>query len=494
MLRNLAVLLLTLLATHARAGGYVFEYSDNCNNAYHHYLSLHFDEGRASVMREIRTNPYNLMATYISDYEDYILLMLNSDKEDFEQRKSHLDTRLNLLENGDKNSPWYRFCRAGIYLHWTVIYLRFGEHLKAANLFRKSYSLLNDNRKQFPDFEYNVIFTGIEEAVVGSLPGNYKWIASIMGIKGSVKNGIEKLNKFVTTHTDKQPFHLETKLYYEYTRFYFMAQQKEAWAAISSSQYPVENNLLNAYFRVYLGIDYNKSDDVIATINTIAHNKDYDRYPFFNFQMGIALLTRLDSNCVGYFYSYLNHYKGDAHVKDAWLKMAYYWHIAGQDDKAEYCRKQIDKVGSTELDVDKNAQKYYDNKTLPDRRLLKVRMLLDGGYYNRAFDFLKEIDINTVAIADKAEYYYRLGRVYEESGESSKAQDYFTLAVNMGSKRKEQFGARAALHKGKLYEHQGDKTNALKWYQEALDMPSHDFQNSIDQQAKAGINRIEDKL
>jgi hypothetical protein len=44
---------------------------------------------------------------------------------------------------------------------------------------------------------------------------------------------------------------------------------------------------------------------------------------------------------------------------------------------------------------------------------------------------------------------------------------------------------------GIIYEHTGQTKEAIDRYNECLDMPSHDFQNSIDNQAKAGLNRIE---
>ncbi len=477
------------------AANYVYDYTPNCNAAYHQILSLHFDEGRQLVLKEFRNNPYNLMGTFISDYEDFIFLMLNCDKAEYEQRKGHLDTRLELLDNGDEKSPWFRFCKAGIYMHWTVIYLRFGDHLKGANMFRRSYALLKENQRLFPGFEYNDIFSGFEDAIIGSLPGNYKWLASIAGMKGSIKNGVARLGAFMAKHDDSQPFRLETELYYQYTRFYFMSRQKEVWDIVNSPSFSVENNLLNAYFKIYLATDYNKSEEVIKTFRKVFGQKDFNKYPFFNFQMGLALLSDMDSNCIYYFQTFLKDNKGEMHVKDAWIKMAYYWYIAGRQDKANYCRTQILKSGNTELDVDKNAEKFGGGTDWPDRRLLQSRLLLDGGYYTRAFGVLSGIVPASLAtVAEKTEYYYRLGRVYEESGERSRATDYFNLSINNGRNDHCQFAARAALHKGRMCEVSGDKSRALQYYQEALDMPAHDFQNNIDLQAKAGINRINEKI
>jgi tetratricopeptide (TPR) repeat protein len=100
--------------------------------------------------------------------------------------------------------------------------------------------------------------------------------------------------------------------------------------------------------------------------------------------------------------------------------------------------------------------------------------------------------------ADRAEYHFRLGRVYEEMALSTaksqltkQALAQYRDAMTEGKDRKEQFAARAALHMGKIYERLGVYAEAVTMYRLCLDMPEHDFQNSIDQQAKSGINRIE---
>jgi TPR repeat protein len=91
------------------------------------------------------------------------------------------------------------------------------------------------------------------------------------------------------------------------------------------------------------------------------------------------------------------------------------------------------------------------------------------------------------------EYFFRYGRVNEESANDAQALEWYRNAIRIGNKRHEQFAARAALQMGRIYEREGLKDQAMNSYMECLEMPAHDFQNSIDQLAKAGINRIEGK-
>jgi tetratricopeptide (TPR) repeat protein len=477
--------------TPAAASQFVFEYNENCSRAYENYLSLHVQEAREIIISEMKTNPYNLMATYLSDYEDCIVLLLNCDKTEYDDRAGHLDTRIALLENGDHNSPWYRFCKAGIYLHWAIVKMRFGEQYSAAVNFHRSFAMLKDNKRLFPAFEYNQVFGGLEEAVVGSIPGSYKWLAGVFGMKGNVKNGTEKLGTFINTHHPNDPLYTETLLYYLYTRFYLLMEQKEVWNFLSSAKFNTHNNLLNTFVKVNIALDHRKSDAAIETLQAAAHDLNYYRYPVFDYQMGMALLTKGDTLCARYFRQFLKKNKSDLYIKDCWQKMALTWYIAGDMQQASYCKEQAKLQGSTRLDADKQAARFAESTMWPLKKLLQGRLMTDGGYYAQAQAILNSIDTNSLTNpADRGEYYFRMGRVLEES-ENSKALDYYQSAINAGNKRHEQFAARAALQMGKMYEHMGMTAQAKRKYEECLDMPSHDFQNSIDQQAKAGINRME---
>lgn len=471
--------------------GYVFDYNGACTTAYQQFLSLHMDEGRATVQNELKSNPGNLMATYIADYEDCIQLLISCDKVAFETSQDHMDQRLEQIEKGDHNNPWYRLCKSGIYLHWALINMRLGNLYHEAIYFRKSFVLLRENKELFPSFEYNAVFGGLQEAVAGSLPSNYRWLASLAGISGSVKKGTALLSDFVATHKSDQPLYAEAVLYHLFTRFYLVAEQKEVWDYLNSNRFSTQDNLLNTFAKVNIAIDYRKADVALQTLHAAASQAAFSKYAVFDFQTGVALLNKADTTCTWYFAQYLKKNKSELFIKDAWQKMAFAWYVAGDTRRANYCRSQISIQGTARLDPDKQASRFAESNIWPNRSLLHARLLIEGGNYPLALSILNSIDFASLTEpADKAEYFFRLGRVYEESGMSNKGLENYQLAINVGRGRHDQFAARAALHKGRIYELAGNRSQAIASYNECLDMPPHDFQNSIDNQAKAGLNRL----
>ena len=220
-------------------------------------MSLHMAEGHAALVKEIKANPYNLMAVYLADYEDCLLLLFNGDAKELQQLRGHQDERLALLDRGDKRSPWHKLCRAGIYLHWALVHVRFGENLKAGLAFRRSYLLLKENRDMFPQFEYNNIFLSMEQVVVGSIPDNYQWLASSFGLKGgNIKKGIAGLAQFVNKHNYQSPLYNEAVIYYCYLKFYMQSKKEEVWMFLDRVRIETDNNLMNKFVKVNIAVNY----------------------------------------------------------------------------------------------------------------------------------------------------------------------------------------------------------------------------------------------
>lgn len=439
------------------------------------------------------------MAVYIADYEDCIELLINANKDEYDERVEAMAKRMSLLAKGsDVASPWYRFCYAGAYLHRAIVNIRFNEQYKAAYNFRKSFALLHENERLYPGFANNMVIAGLQEAVVGALPRNYRWLASVLGVYGNVRAGTAKLQRFVALHDARDPLYDEAVLYYLYARFYLLSEQQQVWDFLCSDGFSDKGNLLRSFVKANIALDFRKADSAVAVLDRAADNADYGAYPIFEHQMGMALLARCDTNCVTHFNLYLQHNKSDLYVKDSWQKMAFAWYVWGRQGMAQYCKEQIAQHGLRHIDADKQAARFAEQGSWPNRMLLMVRLLTDGGYTTQALGQIEKMRPADLRAADRAEYHYRKGRIYEELAQmhaahmsNTQALDEYRKCIQVREAWQDQFAARAALQRGRIFERLSMADEAIESYRECLDLPQHDFQNSIDQQAKAGLNRIE---
>lgn len=475
----------------AQAVPYIYDYNENCSNAYKEYLALRLDEGNTLIKQELSANPSNLTAVFLSDYSDLFTLLFNGDKNDYEARKANPDKRISLIEKGSKASPWYRISKAGIYMHWAMIYLRIGEELKAARYFRKAYLLAKENQSLFPDFPQNNFFMGVCETVVGTIPDEYKWIASLFGMKGSVNRGLAKLTSFINTTAPNDALRNEALIFHCYLKFYLQSRQEEVWKLLNSNRFPTQGNALNSFVKANIALNYRRADVALQTLQAVQNTKTYSLFPAFDYEMGSALLFKLDDKAPVYFNKFISRDKGNFFVKDALMQMAQSYYLQGNIQKANSCRQQIKTKGSAATDSDKQAQRFANGNVWVAVPVLKARYLVDGGYYGKALEILNDCNINSLtAVADKLEYNFRMARAYDELNQDSKAVQYYQLTINEGRNRKEHFAARAALQMGLMYERLGKNRDAVSMYKDCLSMKDHDFQSNIDQQAKAGLNRL----
>ena len=121
---------------------------------------------------------------------------------------------------------------------------------------------------------------------------------------------------------------------------------------------------------------------------------------------------------------------------------------------------------------------------------MQARLLNDGGYFRDALKLLHGKSVSDFhAVEDQLELAYRVGRLYDDMGADTAAIPFYKEAIRLGEQRKEYFAARAALQLGMLYEGKGDKASAISWFERCMNMPDHDYKNSLDQRAKAGVAR-----
>jgi tetratricopeptide (TPR) repeat protein len=483
---TIAIGFLWPIAIHAQK----FEFNDNCIKAYQSFMAMKVETGKLYLKNELATNNKNALPLVLINYEDFITLTFNENPSEFKKRKPLLDQRLDLLENTDKNSPYYLFSKGLLRLQWSIIRTKYGEYWDAAWDFRKSYLLFSENKKKFPSFKYNNVFLGTQEALISTIPSGYKWISTILGLKGNMKNGMGMLKNYFMSN--EIPFKEESYLYYIYLKNYLENDIDGASSLIASHNLDTKNNMLYLFMAANLALNNKKASITESLILNRNKSKEYMPFPMLDYELADAKMKRLDyTGAIELFQKYLNTSKSDFYIKDACLSIAYCYYLQGDVAKAKAYKQKIKTVGKQEADADKQAQKFSQSGTFPNTELLKARLLNDGGNNNQALTILLAKDVKTLrSESEKLEYYYRLSRVYDDMNNDDKALEFYNYTIKIGSESTDYFAARAALQAGYIFEKKGNKSEALRYFNMVLDMEDHDYKNSLDQRAKASINRV----
>ncbi|MEI7499104.1 MAG: tetratricopeptide repeat protein [Bacteroidota bacterium] len=467
-------------------------------------MSLKFSEAQKLIEIEKTIDGSNLIPVYLENYIDFLTLFISEDRTIYNRLKEQKSARINKLEKGCKNSPFYDFCLAGVNLQWALSRLKFGDYTSAAFEIRKAHALLTANEIRYPSFTLNKIGLGVVHVIVGIIPDNYKWVANLMGLDGSLDQGlgeIRQVAEYSGTDNIVSLYRPEALFFLAFLTTNLQENQKEAISLLPKLNIPTNDDhffksplLIFASATILMKNGHN--DEALLALNE--RTELTQRYPFFylDYLEGIARLGRLDFYGSDCFERFLKNFRGQNYIRSAYQKLAWIAILKGDTLKFNQIMLLVKLNGASIVDEDKQAMNEAVNGILPNIVLLRARLLFDGGYYNRALNELLNNPVKNVIKSkrDMIEYTYRLARVYHESGNLSKAIEYYQVTIQRGKKEPFYFAAGSAFQMGLLYENSGAFTKADSAYRLSLSINTPEYKTSLGEKAKAGLNRVRKKI
>ncbi|MGX5820407.1 tetratricopeptide repeat protein [Chitinophaga lutea] len=472
-----------------------FEMNARCQQAYDAIMQLRLKTGLALLEEEKRSNPDNLIPYFLDNYADFFTLFFNEDPAVYGQRKKERAARLNLMAEGPSDSPYYLYTQAAIKFQWALVRVKFGEKWDAVWEVRKAYQTLKENQRKFPSFPLNNMLIGSMQTVFGTIPEGYKWITNTLGMRGSIREGMRLLNGVIASNDPiAQMFREESYYYYCYLKLFVENKPEQLWQFVQQKQLDTRNNYLFALMVANLSMNNQKAAQGIRVLEECNNGPEYAEIHYRNYVMGLLKLERQDDDAIQYLEKFVQNFRGKFYLKEALQRLSWAYYLKGDMTTANRYRQMIPQRGSLETDADKQAQKEAKAGTWPNPLLLRARLLSDGGFYTQARDLLQHKRAQDFpTISEKLEFGYRLGRIYDEMGMDTNAIRLYEATIRIGTNRPEHFAARSALQMGYIYEKMGDKVKARQSFQTCLDMVGHDYKNSLDQRAKAGLLRLDGK-
>jgi hypothetical protein len=469
----------------------VFEFDATCQQAYQEVMKLKLNAAQQFINQAKAEKPNNLIPHFIENYIDFFLLFFNEDPDEFANRKPNKDTRLDLMDEGSDEDPWKMYCKGVIRMQWAAVRIKFGETVSAGFQFKSGFGDIKDNKKKFPKFSPNDLLQGSLEAAVGTIPGGVKWLANLFGVKGTIKGGMRKLEGFINSEDSlARILRAEAIFYYCYLKFYIENKPDEAIAMIKGKKADEVNSHLFAYQLANLNINNKNCEAGKQAILKRNLSPDYMTTGIWDFELGHAKLYHLEPDANIYLERFIANFKGNFYVKEVLMKLSWHYYLQGNIKKAYYYKDQCYKRGQTNSDADKKAMKDAQKEGFPNAVLLKARLLNDGGYHQEALRLL--LGKSTTDFAkeeEKLEFNYRLARIYDDLGRFDDAKQAYLATIKRGEKSTEYFAARACVQLAMMLEKRGERALAINFYQMCLDLGDHDYKNSLDQKAKAGIAR-----
>jgi len=468
-----------------------FDFSPLARDAYQKTFSLRFGEARTALADLKRQEPQNLIAPLVENYLDFLTVLVNDDRAEYQRLAKNMEPRLARAARGDRKSPWYLFSQAEIRLQWAILRGKHSDFLTSISDIKQAYALLEQNQKEHPNFAPNLKSLGIIHAMVGAVPEEYRWtIKAMSGISGTVEQGMREL-KDALEHARRHDFVFEdeTRVAFAFLQLNLENEKNDAWSTMSSGKLNPSKNPVAAFAMASLAMRTGRNDEAIRLLEACPEGGAYHPFPYRHYLLGLAKLNRLDADADKPLLLFLKNFKGENGIKETYQKLA--WHQLVQGNPTGY-RTYMEKVkttGSDRSEYDKAALQEANRGETPDARLTRARLLFDGGYYQRAYNLLRDA-ASAYSGNPALEYTYRLGRITHELGKTEDAERLYNQTIENGAKNPAYFACNAALQLGMLHEDKGNAAKARAAYQRCLELQPDEYRASLHAKAKAGLARI----
>jgi tetratricopeptide (TPR) repeat protein len=429
---------------------------------------------------------------YLNSYADMVELMSLENRAAYDDFLEQQAVRQEVLEKLDENSPYSRFLRAEVRLHTAFVKLKFGHEVKGAWDIIKAFRMLSENAKKFPQFVPNQKSLGLLHVLIGATPDQYSWVLGVLGLKGNIKLGMSELANASRQETLWQT---ESQLITHLVKLFVRRASTEELSAFEQFVQKNQDNQLILFFGTSALTKEGRAETAWNLLETRPATKGLLPLPFLEYQKAEILLMKAQyPQAIASYQRFLGQHKGFNFVKDTYFKLFLAHWLDGQGGKGKVFLQKINQVGASIVEADKAAQKFKENESIlgsAQQTLMKARLACDGGYYDLALGHLQGLTEGQLPQdRDRAELFYRRGRIVQRMGRPDEAMPFFERAMTLCQDKPWSFGASSALQMGYIWVEKKQKDKAKIYFEKALSFKKHEYKNSIDNKARAALGEL----
>lgn len=417
---------------------YDFNFSPLARQIYQKIFCLRFTEARDGLETLKTQEPGNLIVLFLENYLDFLTVLCGDKRTDYNRLVKKMNPRLAKIARGNPRSPYFLYTQAEIRLQWALLRARYGDYLSSLNEVRKAYDLLAENQRRHPGFMANQKSLGVLHALVGNIPKEYRWgLQALSGMSGTVEQGMVELESVIAYALEHDfAFAEEALIACAFIQLHIKNDKQKAWQTLNRNILNPKTSPLAAFVLAGMAMRTGRNDEAIRLLEQCPEGAAYQPFPYRFYQLGIAKLNRLDPDAAPTLEKFAQVFEGETGLKETYQKIAWSYLISG-NRTAYLTNMQIVKTrGNDRSEPDKAALREARSGEIPDVRLLKARLLFDGGYYRRALEILKNAGADYAGAGKTAvEYAYRMGRIMHELGDTPAAIRYYTHTIDAGAKQ-----------------------------------------------------------
>jgi tetratricopeptide (TPR) repeat protein len=458
-----------------------WHFDDNTQKAYELVLNLQTDEARVLI-----PEPKTPQEHYVMSLAESLELLVTEDNEHYDEYEDHFAA---LLDRKTKlSSAEDLFLQAEIGLQWAFVHLKFGHEFDAALNLRQAFHTTQEIKKRFPKFTAIHKTSGLLEVIIGSVPEKYTWVLELLNIEGSTEIGLEELE---TIRKSDHVLSFESELLFAVTQGFVLQRPEIGLHTIKEQLTEHPNNRLALFIGAAMAMKSSKSEEALSFLNTLhSHEVGIPIY-YADYLKGEIYLQKAEYlNSISSFRWFINHYKGQNYVKDAYYKIGLCYWLNGNKSDAHHLFEQASQSGRTSSEADRYAASSMSEVEEPNVKLTKIRFATDGGFYEEARKHVvdvKEADLPTKR--DKVEFAYRRARLAHKTNDFMAAKSLYRQTIDLNGHDNWYYAPNSWLQLGYIAVAENDP-EAATYFSRALEYKKHEYKNSIDTKAKSALAQL----
>jgi len=452
------------------------------SQAYGLVLNLQFDKAH-----ELVPQPLTAQENYVAALAEALELLLEEDGEKYTEYQERFEKRKERKTR--VNSPDDLFLQAEIAVQWAFIYFKFGHEFDAALNLRDAYIITTELEKRFPRYAATNKTSALLEIIVGAVPEKYNWVLSLLNIEGSIEEGLQLYERIGKSDS---PFKLEAAMLKALIQSYVLQKPIEGLHALDTILAETPTNPLALFLGASLAIKNSESQKALNMLNILEAQPTGFRIDYVPYLKGEVFLFKAEYlNSISSYRAFINQYKGQNNIKDAYYKIGICYWLNGNMSDALAMFKLGKTMGREVTEGDKYAARSMSDAELPHPQLTKARYFTDGGYYDQARAILDSIvppDLPTKR--DQVEFYYRKARLDHKTNRLTPSRHFYQQVIDLNGQSPWYFAPNACLQMGYILLQTGDSTRAGDFFEMALSYKKHEYKNSIDTKARSALAQL----
>ncbi|MBT2557639.1 DUF3808 domain-containing protein [Hymenobacter sp. ISL-91] len=414
-------------------------------------------------------------------------LLVSQDAARFESTVAGQDARLEQLEQ--QTGPLAEYAAAEIRLHQAAAQVVFGQEVRGAWSLRQSYGAMQRVTERYPNFLPARKTLGMLQFFIGSLPEGYRWFLRLLGLPGSVNEGLANLRRAASQPND---FQLEARLVLALLEETYYKKPAATLALMERLRQQQPENQLVAFLLVSQLKKQHRTGEALAAYRARPAGPAYLPLPYLHHLAADLLLyqgqypaARRENEL------FLQQYRGRHYLKDAYFKLYLACWLGGDAPAAARYRARIGAAGRKVLEEDNYAQRFFDDPQPLDATLTRARLQIDGGYYRPALATLATFRATAATpLRNQLEHLYRRARALHLLGQPDSARVLYAQTIARAGLAPYYYAPQSALQLGYLYQLAGQSNTAKTYFQKALSYPKHEYKNSTDTKAKLALAEL----